>query len=108
MGRSVIEPSEAEFQTAVLDLASMLGWRYYHTHDSRRSPHGFPDLVLVRPPIVLFVELKSPSGVVQPDQRVWLEELARCGLNVRVWRPDDWEEIEKTLMGARVASGGRA
>ena len=40
--------TEKKFQAAVLQIANMYGWLAYHTHDSRRSAPGFPDLVLVR------------------------------------------------------------
>ena len=42
--------SERAFQTAVLELAQVTGWRSYHPHDSRRSAAGYPDLTLVRAP----------------------------------------------------------
>lgn len=38
---------EKVFQAQVLDLAHLSGWLCYHTHNSRRSAPGFPDLVLV-------------------------------------------------------------
>ena len=40
--------SEEEFQQQVIDLATLRGWRHYHTRDSRRSAEGFPDLILAR------------------------------------------------------------
>ncbi len=90
--------SERDFQAQILDLARLAGWRAYHTFDSRRSQKGFPDLCLVRPPVVLFVELKSEDGKLRPEQREWLEALSRCeGVEARLWRPPDFEEIERTL-----------
>lgn len=32
--------TEAQFQSAIITLATRLGWMHYHTHDSRRSPAG--------------------------------------------------------------------
>jgi hypothetical protein len=46
--------------------------------------------VIVGPGGVLFVELKSAAGRVDPGQRAWLDELAAAGEQVRVWRPEDW------------------
>lgn len=90
--------SERDFQAQVLQLARLTGWRVYHTHDSRRSAPGFPDLVLVRPPMVVFAELKSKGGKLRPEQREWLEALGRCGsVEVRLWRPQDFGEMERTL-----------
>jgi DNA primase len=85
-------------ELAAKKLARLSGWLTYHTHDSRRSTAGFPDLVLVRPPAVLFAELKSESGALRPEQEAWLRKLARCeGVGARVWRPSDWPGIERTL-----------
>lgn len=90
--------SEKAFQANVVKLATWTGWRSYHTHDSRRSNPGFPDLVLVRDGRLLFVELKSERGTLNPAQRVWLAELRRCpGVEAYVWRPSAWSEIEATL-----------
>ncbi|MDP9439871.1 MAG: VRR-NUC domain-containing protein [Actinomycetota bacterium] len=90
--------TEKEFQAQVLDLARRSGWCCYHTHDSRRSAPGFPDLVLVRAPVVVFAELKTETGKVRPEQRDWLAALKRCeGVEARLWRPRDWPEIEEVL-----------
>src|SRR5688572_19177552 len=40
--------TERAFQAQVVKYARLMGWTAYHTHDSRRSQAGFPDLVLVR------------------------------------------------------------
>lgn len=94
------EQSEADFQRQVLKLAALCGWRAYHTWTSIHSAAGFPDLVLVRQPRVLFVELKRQSGKVSDAQQQWLDELAACGQSVYVWRPSDWDEVVSVL-GAR-------
>jgi hypothetical protein len=47
---SAVAIREADFQATIVETARTLGWLIYHTHDSRRSSPGFPDLVLVRPP----------------------------------------------------------
>jgi len=90
--------TEAQHQAAILELAQLTGWRWYHVPDSRRCPAGFPDLVLCRPPVLLFVECKTDKGRIRPEQHEWLAALHGCdGVQVRVWRPRDWEEIEETL-----------
>lgn len=97
--------SEKELQASVVELAEMTGWMYYHTYDSRRSPAGFPDLVLVRRGRLIFAELKSGNGRLTVNQKLWLDELRgvekrSCG-NVRVflWRPEDWASgaVEEVL-----------
>jgi hypothetical protein len=89
--------TEKEFMAAVLELARVSGWRAYHTHDSRRSEPGFPDLVMVRDGSLLFVELKVDRGVLSPAQREWVDALRGAGADVRIWWPSDWAQIEKTL-----------
>ena len=90
---------EKDFQAQVLDLARLCGWLCYHTHDSRRSAPGFPDLVLVRPPRLVFAELKSEEGKLRPEQRAWLKTLASCtqAPESYMWRPRDLEAIQRTL-----------
>ena len=83
---------EKDFQTGVLKLARFHGFALaYHTHDSRRSAPGFPDLVLVNPPTgrVLWRELKTNKGRVSPEQRAWLDGLTAAGMDAGVWRPND-------------------
>jgi len=87
--------SERDFQAGVLKLARFHGFELrYHTHDSRRSAPGFPDLVLVntRAGRVLFRELKTNKGRVTPDQQAWLDGLTACGMDAGVWRPDDLDD----------------
>jgi hypothetical protein len=97
--RAAAVTAEAELQAQVISLARWRGFLVYHTYDSRRSPPGFPDLVLVRPPCLYFVELKSERGKLSPDQELWLDTLAGAtnSPEVYVWRPSSWGEIETTL-----------
>ena len=96
--------TEKQFQDNVLRLAALCGWEQrYHTHDSRRSDKGFPDLVLCRWGHLIFAELKSQKGRVRPEQHEWLDALkvvaasAPTVVSVYLWRPGDWPEIEKVL-----------
>jgi hypothetical protein len=97
MGRR-LRPEES-FQSTVVALARLRGWRVYHTYDSRRSNHGWPDLFLCHPASgrVVVRELKVPPNTVTPEQRAWLEALRACGVDASVWTPDDWKFIERTL-----------
>jgi hypothetical protein len=106
---TTVETSERDFQGAVLDLALACRWRSAHFHDSRRQVKpgvfvgdkaavGFPDLVLARPPRLLIAELKRDKGQVRKAQREWLDLLASIPqVEVFVWRPKDWAEIEEAL-----------
>jgi hypothetical protein len=90
--------TESEFQALVLDMANLFGWRSYHTHDSRRSAAGFPDLVLVRRERLIFAELKTERGRVGDAQSEWLDALdAIPGIEVYLWRPSDTGRIEHVL-----------
>ncbi|GIV82864.1 MAG: hypothetical protein KatS3mg051_2218 [Anaerolineae bacterium] len=68
---------------------------YYHTYDSRRSPSGFPDVVLiVGPPEcrrVIWVELKSAHGRLSRAQRQWMDALHQAGQCAVVVRPRTWD-----------------
>jgi hypothetical protein len=90
--------TEKAFQAQIVELAKLYGWLHYHVHNARNSPAGWPDLVLVRPPHALFVEVKTDTGRLTPAQRTWLDALQRCpGVEAHVWRPGDWDAIVKRL-----------
>jgi len=93
--------SETELQNKIIDWATLNGWLHYHTHDSRRSPSGFPDLVLVRAPEIIYAELKAEGKYATPRQRVWIASLKASGQEVYLWRPRDWPEIENRLRRRR-------
>lgn len=93
--------SERDFQSLVVDLAKMRGWLVYHTHDSRRSDPGFPDLVMSRGSRLILAELKSMKGRLSVDQMRWHTSLSHLDdgdrIIVRVWRPSDLDEIVRVL-----------
>jgi hypothetical protein len=90
--------SEAVFMAAVVKLAKEHGWSVYHTHDSRRSPSGFPDLVCVRGHVCLAWELKSADGIVTLQQAHWLQLLGQVTqVEAGVWRPAEWEAVVQRL-----------
>lgn len=118
--------SEAQLSGLVVELARLGGWKRYHTADSRRSSHGFPDWVFVKGRRLLFVELKSETGEVSGAQQQWLDALTYVGLSVaraaaladvgtgdgwrtlgepsvevHVWRPSDFDLIAHTLTGRK-------
>ena len=91
-------PTEKEFLSQVTQLARLNGWMVYHTHDSRHSAKGFPDLVLVRERLI-FAELKSDGGKLRPEQAAWLAALNRAGVEAYLWGQGEWPEIEVVLRG---------
>jgi hypothetical protein len=58
---------------------------------------GFPDLVLVRPPELIAVEVKRELGRTTVEQDEWLADLAAAGVEVYVARPSTW-----ALLAARL------
>jgi len=90
--------SEADFQQAVVEKASLYGWWWWHDTDSRKNRRGLPDLILVRPPRVLFVELKREGQKPTPEQQGVLDMLARCpGIEVDWWQPSDERALDAVL-----------
>ena len=90
--------TEKQLQTAVEKLSDMTGWLYYHTYRSTRSVAGFPDLVLIRPPRLLFIELKSEKGYLTAAQKLWgflLKEVP--SIEYYIWRPCDLDAIARIL-----------
>jgi Holliday junction resolvase len=80
--------TEKQFQAELVELLERFGWRTYHTFDSRRSAAGFPDLIAVKGPRLLAIEVKSEAGVVSLDQRAWLTAFAAVpGVIALVIRP---------------------
>lgn len=90
--------SEADFQAQVIAWAKAHGWTVYHTHDSRRSQPGFPDLVMFKGEQLIFAELKTMKGKLSAAQSEWLMGLQGTRTtDCYVWRPIDWDEIEAVL-----------
>jgi len=105
---------EKDWQSRVVDLAKVLGYRIAHFRPAQtargwRTPMlgtpGWPDLVLCRPPRVIFAELKVGSAV-RPEQAEWLEQLAAAGCETYIWRgPGDWDQVVDVLR-AKERPGG--
>lgn len=94
--------TEREWQALVVAFAELHGWTIYHTHDSRRSAPGFPDLVMARDARLIFAELKTSTGRVSRDQQRWLGLLERVAVGnpeveVAVWRPGDEDQAFASL-----------
>lgn len=107
-----MKETEAGFQDKVIEYARLKGWRVAHFRPAQtvkgwRTPvaadgNGFPDLVLVRPTNderagVIFAELKSEAGKVRPEQREWLHDLERAGVEAYVWRPSNFDDVMEIL-----------
>ncbi len=90
--------SEKAFRQQVIALANLYSWKSQFHWTSIHSPAGFPDLVLVKPPRLIFAELKTGQRILTPKQAEWLELLRPCpGVEVYVWRPADFDSIVEVL-----------
>ena len=107
--------TEADFTTWVIDTAHLYGWKCAHFRPARvmrkgketwETPFsadgkGFPDLVLTHPSKrrpLWFIELKSETGKVSPEQKDWLWLLSVSpSAQAAVWRPSDRDKITRTL-----------
>jgi hypothetical protein len=93
--------TEKQFQDLIIEAAVANGWLVYHTHDSRRSQPGFPDLVLAKPGRSLcFLEVKTAKGRVSAEQGKWIETINAAGYQdvaAKVVRPADWDWIARAL-----------
>jgi hypothetical protein len=98
--------TEAQWQQRITDLCDVLGLKWHHETDSRRSKKGFPDLVIVGLGVI-FAELKTERGKVTADQQEWLDRLRDAGVEHYVWRPSDWDFVLARLTrlaGKRLAT----
>ena len=127
--------TEEEFQRMVIEVAYAYKWMVAHFRKARTlkgwvtpvqaDGKGWPDLVLVRPPRIIFSELKSEKGKLTPEQQNWMTLLKECQRvitleplelengravmkqvrkartlvipEIYLWKPSDWEEIAECL-----------
>jgi len=94
--RPAADLSEKAFQADVVKLARMLGWKVYHTFDSRKSQAGYPDLTLVRERVMV-AELKVGTNRPTSAQEDWLDAFRAARVPAYLWRPEDWPEIVRVL-----------
>ena len=117
------EWTEDDLLKNLRELAHLFGWRFWHIHDSRRQTRqggeivfvgdpdiaGFPDVVMVKGPWILFAELKGRNRWPTDEQWVALYELvevAEANPYVEVFLlhshvDDDFELIAEKLSTTR-------
>ncbi|KKM13922.1 hypothetical protein LCGC14_1711380 [marine sediment metagenome] len=93
---------EEDYQQQIIDLARTLGWRVYHTYDSRRSAHGFPDLILIRGITLLALEVKSAGAKEPPPEQVgWIGAFKQVRrVHADFVYPEHWDDLKDTLQRA--------
>lgn len=129
-----VNMSEKDFSTQVEGMLDLFGWQWCHFRTARTKESwktaitghkGFVDYVAVRPPRVIFAELKSDTGKLSDDQYEWIEALKDCQRviiadpltvsgqvatirlhrdvktvllpEIYVWKPGDSDEVERIL-----------
>lgn len=105
MRHSQVTMTEQQFTNSLLEWAKVYGWRRFHVRNSGarglsqvQGDKGFPDLVLVRPPRLIFAELKVGRNKVADAQSEWLTALNDASLaEVYYWTPAQWTEILRVL-----------
>ena len=106
---------EKDWQSQVIDLARLLGWRVAHFRPAQTSKGwrtavaadgaGFPDLVLVRDRTI-FAELKREKGPLKADQVEWLRGLRAADAETYLLRPRHFDAIAHVLAARRDPLGG--
>ncbi len=96
--------TESAFQITVINLLKGNGWRVHAERKARsakgwmtpiQGDTGFPDIVAVRPPRIIFAELKGQAGKIEPEQYHWLMMVGHCEMvETYCWRPADIERIK--------------
>jgi hypothetical protein len=115
---------EASFQARVVTTAEMLGWTVRHIGTSMRlvfdkkagvtkligddGTEGMSDLRFTRAlrdgekgPALFYAELKTETGREKPEQVEERLHLLSAGVEVYLWRPSSWSEIEEVLKRKR-------
>lgn len=101
--------TEAEYQGLIVDTARYLGYEVMHVRRSKgrrrggeawqttTSIKGWPDLTIFGDRGLLFVEVKSESGRVTPEQKVVHAQLRAAGQTVIVSKPSTWPDLVTAL-----------
>ena len=97
--------SEAAWQSQVVGIARQYGFECFHPPANRPDARGrkqataagWPDLVILGKGRALFVELKSETGRIRPEQVETLRRLAEAGCETAVWRPRDLPAVLASL-----------
>ena len=95
------QTTEAEWQASIVEMATALGWLTYHTHDSRRSDKGYPDLTCSHPlhGVVWFECKRQAKPKITREQRDWIRTLQQSGNLAAIVRPSDADWVESVLRG---------
>lgn len=101
-------PTEAECENTIIQTAKQFGWLVHGERPAYRQSGkfsnaikghvGWPDLVLMRPPQLLVIELKRPPNRTTPQQDRWLDAFRACGIDAEViYVPDEMQQLCQML-----------
>ena len=120
----MLKISEADWQRTLIDLLKLYGYRVCEFRKARvkkdgqdvyRTPFGaegkgMTDLIAVREEYVsrsltlpsrrgriIFIEDKSETGKLSPDQILWKEAIEAAGGEYYLARPSDYDRLTKEL-----------
>lgn len=90
--------SEAQFQAKIKYEAHLAGWYVFEIYDMTMNEPGWPDLYMMHMDGRKFIaELKLAGKYPTQAQKKVHEYFRACGDRVYIWRPEDWEDIMKTM-----------
>lgn len=96
---------EAPWQKQVEEALDVFGWWWMHippnvvvcphcrTRIYRGIRKGFPDILAIKPPYILWIECKTERGHIDPEQHRVKAMLEACGQIVLHVRPRDRERV---------------
>jgi hypothetical protein len=103
--------NETAWRNNVVLHARTRGWKVYFVPDrfhanakesgsfytTKMGDRGYPDLTLVGPSSIIFVELKTETGRLSPDQEEWRDRIVAAGGEWFLWRPSHLDDAIKRL-----------
>lgn len=96
---------EAPWQKQVEEALTLHGWWWNHnppnvvvcsrcrTRIYRGIKKGVPDIWAIRPPYMLWLELKTERGQLRPEQQQLMTMIRACGLIALYARPRDRDRV---------------
>lgn len=97
--------TEAQWQKQIEDALTVFGYWWMHVPSNvvvcPRCKHkiyrgirkGFPDILAIKPPDILWIELKRERGQLEPEQTEVGQMLQACGQTWIHARPRDREQL---------------
>ena len=79
--------NEKDWQREVIETAELFGCtRYFHMSYALGADRGYPDLTLILPWGIVWLELKGPRSQIQDEQIAWVLDLQNAGSHAYIAR----------------------